>query len=247
MKCPDCSGMLVDITLTGIDKSFRCFTCGGMWVMAKTVNGLPAEDLSSQWKKINIDETRIGAGDDACPYDQTKLEKYEGSLVPAEFKVRQCPTCHWWWFPGDTLFKFKPLQEKRVSDQAKVKPLLPMLMAALIPLMSLALLITGGIVGVRLLGGEQKVEVAASGRLKDVSGLVFENGSAIISFSYLGDVNDASIYLSAESKWVSVKVSKTDEGKYQIMLGSFVPTAEGLTIRIEGEETRVIFRSINPE
>jgi hypothetical protein len=89
--------------------------------------------------------------------------------------------------------------------------------------------------------------VSASGKLKDVTGLVFENGSATINFSYMGEVNQASIYLAAESKWVSVKVIKVDEGKFQIVLGSFVPTKEGLMIKIEGEETKVEFRTVKPE
>jgi hypothetical protein len=246
MKCPDCAGLLMDVTLTGIDKSYRCFNCGGVWAIAKTVNGLPAEDQSGQWQRIEVDPERLKTGDNRCPNDQTELEYYKGGLIPAEFKVRQCPVCHWWWWPTDSLFNFKPLQEARKKEKAKVRQLMPMMMAALVPLLSLVLLITGGVVGVRLLGQQQQVKVAAAQRLSEVAGIKFENGDATVTFVYAGEVKTAQVFLTDESKWVPVTVEKMEQNRYQISFGKTLAGGEEVRIRVNGEEAVVPFRSIKP-
>ena len=61
MTCPDCKGTLIDITLKGIDKSFRCFRCGGVWVKYNTLSELSVSALGD-WKPVVFENLDLSAG-----------------------------------------------------------------------------------------------------------------------------------------------------------------------------------------
>ena len=106
MKCPDCSGNLVEVTLSGIDKSFRCFRCGGIWVKDNTLGELSIKALED-WKPIIFESSILLSGNDRCPQDENMLKAFKNHKVPETWNVRRCDKCSGWWWPTDTLFRVK--------------------------------------------------------------------------------------------------------------------------------------------
>jgi len=106
MTCPDCSGALVEITLSGIDKSFRCFRCGGIWVKDNTLDELSVKALEG-WKLIKFDNSALLAGNNRCPQDGETLKIFNNKVIPENWNVRKCEKCHSWWWATDTLFRVR--------------------------------------------------------------------------------------------------------------------------------------------
>lgn len=106
MKCPDCGGSLIDITLVGIDKSHRCFRCGGVFVRDASLRILPVRALDS-WPVTHMDSLMMISGENLCPQDNIPLKEYKGGEIPAGWNVRRCDVCKDWWFPTDTLFRLR--------------------------------------------------------------------------------------------------------------------------------------------
>jgi len=106
MKCPDCKGSLVEVTLSGIDKSFRCFRCGGIWIKDNTLIELSIKALEG-WKPIVFENSILLAGDNRCPLDDIELKKFISSKISENWNVRKCERCMNWWWPTDTLFRVK--------------------------------------------------------------------------------------------------------------------------------------------
>ena len=111
MYCPDCKGSLVGVTLSGIDKSFRCFRCGGIWVKDTTLKELSIKALED-WKPIVFENSILLAGVNRCPQDnEIQLDKFVSKKVPETWNVRKCERCMGWWWPTDTLFRVKNVVE----------------------------------------------------------------------------------------------------------------------------------------
>ena len=111
MTCPDCVGTLVEISLSGIDKSYRCFRCGGNWVKESTLNELSVKALED-WKPMQFDNAVLLAGGNRCPNDGIELKSYKSLKVPESWNVRKCETCKGWWWATDTLFRVKEVIKK---------------------------------------------------------------------------------------------------------------------------------------
>lgn len=119
MHCPDCKGTLIDITLTGIDKSYRCFRCGGIWVKDNTLSELSIKALED-WRPIKFENLDLTAGVNLCPEDQIDLNKFKSNKISENWNVRNCDKCKGWWWPTDTLFRVKDVVENN-SGYVRVK------------------------------------------------------------------------------------------------------------------------------
>ena len=106
MHCPDCDGGLVEVTLSGIDKSFRCFRCGGIWVKDNTLGELSIKALED-WKPVVFERDLLIAGKNRCPQDEKELKQFSNSRITGTWNVRKCDECLGWWWPMDTLFRVK--------------------------------------------------------------------------------------------------------------------------------------------
>lgn len=220
MKCPDCGGFLVEVSLGGIDQSFRCFTCGGVFLHGKTANGLPESALNN-WNSIAVDPELLKMGENTCPRDNSKLETYAGEGVPEDIIVRRCNQCKWWWFPTDTLFRFKPAQAAR---QRHMKA---MGMAATLAAIALPLMVLTVIVGATFT--RQQVNISAGAGVTNFAATYLGNGEEVVSFTSGSDI-DTIVIRKSNGAWTdlpvakkgnnySVEISQLDEGEsYELVI-----------------------------
>jgi hypothetical protein len=168
MHCPNCGRILAPIPLGingEVNKSFRCYNCGGFWIDGWLANRINSKALD-KWPQ-KLEHNKAFGGTDTCPlHKEVRLERYEGESVPENLKVFTCPVCHWWWFPENTLFEYKPAQEAKVNYY-KSWGMPADLKGLMLPLMALLVLIGGGVVTLRLVKEQQYALLQASGVIKN--------------------------------------------------------------------------------
>ncbi|OGC92644.1 hypothetical protein A2899_01250 [Candidatus Amesbacteria bacterium RIFCSPLOWO2_01_FULL_49_25] len=114
MHCPDCGEPLHEFSFVGNDKSWRCFRCGGFWADGWVINRLDSKILQ-KWKPVEVDPGWLNLGSNVCPVDGTQLVRYTGEIIPDNMTVKRCERCGRWWFPTDSLLRYKPAQEAKVN------------------------------------------------------------------------------------------------------------------------------------
>ena len=105
MKCPDCQGNLLSVSVTGFDESFRCSTCGGFWLQGWAVTKAAEEDID-QWTRLGLkpDPTLVT---NHCPKDGSNLISGKSDILPEAITAKKCQACGWWWMPGDSIFDYR--------------------------------------------------------------------------------------------------------------------------------------------
>jgi Zn-finger nucleic acid-binding protein len=204
MKCPDCAGPLVEITLTGIDKTWRCFRCGGVWMRSNTADELPIGALEG-WKPIEFDETILLAGDNHCPVDGGNLMSYESQGVSREWNVRQCQRCRSWWWPADTLFRLKRVAGD-VGNYTRISRVLRNLGVAMAVVVTGLILGGGLITGMGLVKARQKVLVPAEGDVADFSAAYIGGGVAVLAFRSEVRLESIRVRQFGVGEWQSAKL-----------------------------------------
>lgn len=199
LKCPDCAGFMESVSISGLDESFRCFKCGGIWARPKTVNRLFTEELA-KWRPTQVDPAILGFGDHMCPTDGVELKLFSGHQVPKDLPVWRCGKCQWWWWPGDSLFKFKPWQEERVQ-KARAAGVMAGLAAFMLPLVGLVVLISGLGVGLSLVGRRQQAAVPASAGVREFAAVYIGSGEEIVSFRSEASVGGIEYRTVGEEEW----------------------------------------------
>jgi hypothetical protein len=146
-----------------------------------------------------------GGGKGTCPVDGTYLTRYVGDAVPPNMTVTRCARCGKWWFPGDSLFAYKPAVEAKVNYFSKWG--ITSNMASLVlPVLVIAVLAAGTVAGVRLVMRQQQDRVAASLGLKDLAVTYLGGGNALVVFKLNQPVNQVE-YRQAGGGWLPVPVS----------------------------------------
>lgn len=160
MKCPDCGQMLHQMSFLGVDKSFRCFRCGGFWVEGWIVNRLEAKMLT-RWTRLEIDPGWLTLGNNTCPVDGTTLLRHSGDNVPAHIVIKRCEMCGRWWFPTDNLLLYRPAVEAKVNF-VKLWGLTADVASMTLPALIVLVAILGIVAGVRLVQVRQQSAIQAS-------------------------------------------------------------------------------------
>lgn len=205
MKCPDCGTRLSETRVTA-GPLWRCFKCGGVWVDSWTANRIKADELRL-WRRISVPEEWLKGGNGMCPLDGLMLQRYIGDSVPRSLVAKRCVRCGRWWFPSDTFFDYKPAAEAKVNYfrhwgvAADVGNMI-------LPIVSVAILLTGVGITVGLVRVRQQAAINASIGLKDYAGVYVGGGRAMVTFT--SDVPVEAIeyrVISNSGKWFTIKVT----------------------------------------
>lgn len=153
MDCPSCGSELRKSSVTGLDESFRCDTCGGVWMAAWAVNRIAGGE------KIVIRRERkqiLVGGGNRCPTDEVSLSTPED--LPYGINAWQCQKCKWWWLAGDEVFRLaEAFAKKRLALARNRRPVA----FALPALAALVILLAGLAVALQLVQMRQQVGVPA--------------------------------------------------------------------------------------
>ena len=112
MQCPGCGGELKPAEVVGLDESFRCEKCGGVWAANWVVNNL------ADGKALKIrpgGKSIVALGKNICPKDGVLLDRPAKGTVPEHIAAGVCRKCGWWWFSGDEVFSFAQAYKKKVD------------------------------------------------------------------------------------------------------------------------------------
>ena len=235
LSCPDCGQSLtgVPLGLAGdTSESFRCYHCGGFWLNAWLVNRINSKILDT-WPGAKNQSTFISTSSNACPKDNTELENFRSEAVPPSMHIKQCKTCGWYWFPGNTLFDYKPAQEAKIN-YFKAWGLATSVQALLLPALVVVLLIVGTTVGVNLVLNQNRTAIDASSEISAVNLGYIGQGEALVSFQAKTQI------LQIEYKTITDKVWQTQEMKFEnnLYITKLTNLTEGelYIVKIAGKE-----------
>jgi len=217
MHCPDCSHILtpVPLGLNGeVNQSFRCYRCGGFWLESWLANRVKSK-LLDKWPQSGITRSVAGNGSDECPlHVGTTLERFRGDSVPADMVVKKCRQCNWWWFPGNTLFEFKPAQEAKINYHRLWN--LPSTVGGLmLPLVALVVLLAGGVIAVTLVRQQQYISSNASSPVNEFTAVYVGNDQIVVSFKSSTLISQIEYRQVGDADWMTVPISGSN-GFYQL-------------------------------
>jgi hypothetical protein len=213
MHCPDCGHILTPIPL-GINgeakDSYRCYRCGGFWLESWLANRVNSKVLD-KWPNVGGAHGVANNGNDSCPvHPHMKLDRYEGDSVPQNLTVKRCRLCNWWWFPHNTIFQFKPAQEAKVHYY-RLWGMPADLKGLMLPVLSLLVLVSGGVVALQLVRQQQFAQLNASGVAADVLISYLGDGRVSISFRSLIDISEIEFKNKSALNWQKVGVALTND------------------------------------
>lgn len=188
-----------------------------------TANRIKGTELKL-WRRISVPEEWLKGGSGMCPQDGIILQRYTGDSIPRNLVAKRCVRCGKWWFPSDTFFDYKPAAEAKVNyfRQWGVAADMGNL---ILPIVSVAVLLTGVSVGVGLVRVRQRAEINAAIGLNDYTGVYLGEGRAMITFTSNNALEIVEYRLKDNEEWQTASLSV--EGKY------FKAVLEGLE---EGQE-----------
>lgn len=229
MHCPDCGHLLTPVPLGAhgeANQSFRCYYCGGFWVESWLANRLNSKVLD-RWPQQMAN--RGGSGNMECPvHAGTQLNRFQGDSVPMDLKVYRCSICHWWWFPQNTLFRFKPAQEAKVNYY-KAWGMPADLKGLMLPILVLIVLVFGGGVALQLIKQQQYALLQASGAVTgfttvrtdpDQVLVIFKSTVPISQVDYrpVGSRTWTEIPISSETQMYQIRLSNLEPGEYEVKI-----------------------------
>lgn len=205
MVCPDCGGVLSQISIANFDTSFRCIKCGGFFTQSWVVNRMPDKAMD-HWPVMEYDRLMAKLGSGECPRDKKLMERYVGPSVPKEVTVFVCKDCKWWWWPEDTLNRYKPAQTAK-KDYFKTWGKVMTATLVMLPMLGILVLVGGVGVALNLMQSNQRTVVNAGSGIRNFSAVYLGGGKAIISFSGQQKITTLSYRQGGEIKWMRAEVS----------------------------------------
>ncbi len=213
MICPDCGTRLTNVSISNLDKSYRCFMCGGFLTEPSSVNRISSSDLA-KLVAITPDASVLRFGAGTCPNDGFALVRFQGESVPSSVLVKRCKSCGFWWWPNDNLLRYKPAQEAKVN-YFKQWGIAADLSALTLPVLVLAVLGVGlgvGIYGVRV---RHQLQIEADAGVSQYSATYLGNGVELITFRSRGIVSSLDYKLEGSDEWSTTVVENVGNNVYQ--------------------------------
>lgn len=224
MHCPDCGHLLTPVPL-GVNgeanQSYRCYRCGGFWLEGWLANRISTKTLD-KWPQTGIARSWAGNGTDECPtHVGMQLQRFIGDSVPADMVVKRCRQCGWFWFPGNTLFSFKPAQEAKTTYY-RLWNLPPAAAGLMLPIAALVILIGGGVVAIKLVRDQQYAFINASGVVSEFTVTDLGSGKVIVSFRSQLPLTAIQYRRAGETEWTTV-VTHSANNLYELNLSGLTP------------------------
>lgn len=219
MHCPDCGHLLTPVPLGAngeANQSYRCYRCGGFWIEGWLANRVSTKTLD-KWPQTGVTRAWAGNGTDECPvHVGMELQRFTGDSVPSDMVVKKCRQCGWFWFPGNTIFSFKPAQEAKINYY-RLWNLPPSSAGLMLPIAALLVLIGGGAVAIKLVRDQQYVLINASGVISEFSVTYLGDGQELLSFKSQTPVSAIQYRKLGDSVWSSALLS-SQTNVYQLTL-----------------------------
>jgi hypothetical protein len=204
-------------------------------VDAVTVNQLTSQQLS-QWRRISQMNSVIGRGGKGlCPADQTILTRYVGEAIPPIMVVVRCSRCGKWWFPGDSLFSYKPAIEAKINF-LRQWGITGNAVSLVLPVLTVAVLALGTVTGVDLVRKQQQANVAATMGLRELSVTYQGDGRGLVVFKLNQQIEQIEYKTAGAWIWNKAEVTVRD-GYY---LGNLTGLSEGAEyfLKVAGKEVK---------
>jgi hypothetical protein len=206
---------MTEVTLGGSSQAFRCFRCGGFWLDSWAVNRITSQSLAV-WRRIGIDPKWLTQGKNECPQDGLRLETYRGESIPPNMTVERCVRCGKWWFSRDTLFDYKPALEAKVNYQ-RLWGITSSLSSMALPVLGVAILITGIVTGLVAVQQKQRVTSQAFSGIQDFAATYMGEGEVVITFKTGLTVSTIEYRLSDQEWWQQAPAENV-MGIYRVIL-----------------------------
>ncbi len=198
MKCPDCGSYLAEMPVAdGI--IMRCFKCGGFWLDTNVLDRMTGKELAS-WRRISISTSWLSKGKGVCPADGMPLGDYHGEDMASSLVVKRCIRCGKLWFPGESLFVYKPTAQVRATNVPKWG----------VPLFTAVVLLIGVTVGVNMVQRQQQASVAADAGVTNVAITYAGAGKAIVVFKAQKAIETIQYKDMLSLSWKEVEIKFSD-------------------------------------
>lgn len=230
MKCPDCQGNLLAVSVTGFDESYRCGACGGFWLQGWAVTKAAEEDID-QWSRLGL-KAEAGLATNKCPKDGTQLVTDGKGVIPETINAKKCTACNWWWMPGDALFDYRAAMAAKKNYQRWWGKKSDMVMMFL-PAMLVVLMSVGLAYGVGVLRKNTGFGVPAKTPKVYFSSVYEGNGKVKVSISSVEVIKVVEVVKLGEEKGITLQPEKTNE-IYEIKLDGLEEGKKYL-VRVNGE------------
>ena len=230
MKCPDCQGNLLSVSVTGFDESFRCSVCGGFWLQGWAVTKAAENDID-QWTRLGL-KTDLSMATNRCPKDGTTLITGKSDILPETVVAKKCSICNWWWMPGDSIFDYRAAMAAKksyVKWWGKSSDTLMMFLPALM----IVVMAVGIAYGVGVIRKNTQLAVPAQNSKVFFSTIYEGDGRAKISISSADLIKEVEIVKLGDEKGMTMQPEKTNE-LYQVNLEGLEEGKKYL-VRVNGE------------
>jgi hypothetical protein len=201
----------------------RCFKCGGAWADSYVLNNLTGRDLVT-WRRISISPSWISGGKGMCPADGMKLSGYKGEGIPPTLAVSRCSRCGKWWFPGDSLFIYKPAIETKMT-YSRLWGVVGETKSMLLPVLSVAVFLAVTVLGVSLVQKRQLLEAGAGSGVTDVAITYAGEGKAVVVFKADNEVAEIGYKEDLDIGW-KTEVTVRKENVYTVQISGLTEGRE---------------------
>lgn len=227
MKCPGDGGEMKKIAVVGIDDSFRCEKCGGVWVEGWVINSM-AEGKELRITRYDIRDTIKDVGQLICPEDGSKLGLGSGGgTLPEGIVMYKCYKCRKWWLPGEAIFELADAFAVRKEYMKSWKKKSDLSVFTL-PVILTAVLILGlGMIIRQVQLRQMLLTQAAVVRSTDVRYL--GEGRAEVKMMVNGDLGVVEYRLEGEREWQ--QAATVSQGQWQVAVITGVTPGQKFLLR----------------
>jgi len=237
VKCPDCGMVLVKTVVVGLDDSYRCGNCGGVWVKAWVINAMAGEPYN-ELKIAGLGRESVKNPDNPkCPTDNSWLVSGSGETLPPDIPMWQCGKCKCWWLPGDSVFDLADAFRIKAEFTKRWRKNSPVTSMAL-PVVLTVILVVGLGIAVMMVRNQQQVQVSAGTVVTQNPELVMiDNGRAEIRFKTAGDLQAALIKRDTDILWTPAYVM--NEGEWKVIMADGVKPGDRIWVLLDQKVWRL--------
>lgn len=236
MKCPDCGNTLVKTAVVGFDESFRCESCGGVWMTGWVINRIAqVSEEKFVIERKNAPPAGGGAtgGNGTCPTDGSKLFIPGGEELPSQVTIRKCNKCGWWWLPDDQVFELQRAYSLR-RDYMQTWNTKPRWQTMVWPAIISLVLTIGLVGGVGLVARRQQASIGATVGISNWSVTYLGGGKALVNFDSGLSVSVLQYKNKSQENWLEVPAICQGSKCTATLTG--LTTGEEYRVRVLGKE-----------
>jgi hypothetical protein len=231
VKCPDCGLVLVKTAVVGLDDSYRCGNCGGVWVKAWVINEIAGEPYNDLKISKLGHEPLKNTDKPKCPADGEWLALSQGDTLPPDITIWECGKCKCRWLPSDSVFDLASAFRVKAEFNKRWRKTEPVTSFAL-PVVLTVVLALGLGVAVVSVRKQQDVNISAGSAVVGKPTVIFMGeGKAEIRFKTAGDLQTALVKRQGDSEWLPIYV--LDEGAWKALRVDGINLGEKILVSLD--------------